>query len=404
MTLTVKGPRTWLGETDCDLADFRAHAGRTTVPADCPTAADIVRNVPLYDAEHLCRLAADPRGRRAIQAELARVLLDGPGIVVFKRAYPDPSVLDRAGAVFDALIEEERAAGTARGDHYAKPGTNDRVWNAVEKLAVRAPEVFTEYHADEMTALVCEAWLGPGYQLTSQVNVVNPGALAQCVHRDYHFGFLTDEHAAAFPAHMHRAAPVLTLQGAVAHCDMPVETGPTMYLPHSQTYEPGYLAWRRPEFRAYFEEHHVQLPLDKGDAVFFSPALFHAAGHNSTADVRRMANLLQISSPFGRSMETVDRERMVNAVFPVLLRRRAEGAPERWLRNVVAACAEGYSFPTNLDLDAPVGGLAPPAPAELVWRALERGASPGELRRELRAAAERRLSRGQATDAGGATP
>ncbi len=45
------------------------------------------------------------------------------------------------------------------------------------------------------------------------------------MHRDYHFGFFSDEGAAAFPAHVHRAAPSLTLQGAVAHCDMPVETG-----------------------------------------------------------------------------------------------------------------------------------------------------------------------------------
>ncbi len=119
---------------------------------------------------------------------------------------------------------------------------------------------------------------------------------------------------------------MLTLQGAVAHCDMPVESGPTMYLPHSQKFEAGYLAWRLPEFRAYFEDHHVQLPLSKGDAVFFNPALFHAAGANHSADIRRAANLLQVSSAFGRAMETVDREAVVGAVYPVLLARKAEGA------------------------------------------------------------------------------
>ena len=36
---------------------------------------------------------------------------------------------------------------------------------------------------------------------------------------------------AAYPAHLHRMSPVLTLQGAVAHCDMPIESGPTMLLP-----------------------------------------------------------------------------------------------------------------------------------------------------------------------------
>ena len=41
-----------------------------------------------------------------------------------------------------------------------------------------------------------------------------------------------------------------------------------------------------------FQSHHVQLPLAKGDAAFFNPALFHAAGSNRTSDVRRIANLL----------------------------------------------------------------------------------------------------------------
>jgi len=191
---------------------------------------------------------------------------------------------------------------------------------------------------------------------------------------------------------VHRLSPVLTLQGAVAHCDMPVDSGPTLYLPYSQTFEPGYLAWRRPEFQAYFKEHHVQLPLAKGDAVFFNPALFHAAGTNRTTDVRRVANLLQVSSAFGRAMETVDRETMANAVYPVLLRRATEGASEEWLANVIAASAEGYPFPTNLDSDPPVDGLAPPSQADLVRRALRERWTPRTLRDGLRAAAERRES------------
>jgi len=312
--------------------------------------------------------------------------------VVLRRAYPDPAVVDRASGAFDALIEEERAQGGARGDHFAKPGANDRVWSALDKMAVRAPEAFVDYYANDMLALVSEAWLGPAYQVTSQVNVVNPGGAAQRVHRDYHLGFLPQERAAAYPAHVHRLSPVLTLQGAVAHCDMPVESGPTLYLPHSQKYEPGYLAWRLPEFIDYFESHHVQLPLEKGDAVFFNPALFHAAGHNRSADIKRMANLLQISSAFGRAMESVDRRAMANAVFPVLLRRKAEGMSEEWLHRVVAATAEGYAFPTNLDLDPPVDGLAPPSQADTLRRAVAESWDPERLDQELHAGALRRQS------------
>ncbi|MEV8593782.1 phytanoyl-CoA dioxygenase family protein [Streptomyces sp. NPDC052012] len=370
-----------------DLDAFRALVEQPTDPTAHPHASAVRDGVLLYDAD---RLAGTDR--REIRAELVAALADGPGIVVVRGAFPDPAVVDRATAVFDALIAEQRASGATAGDHFAVPGANDRVWNALEKAALHDPEAFADYYANDVVALVSSAWLGPGYQITSQINVVNPGGAAQSPHRDYHLGFLSDEAAAAYPPHVHRLSPVLTLQGAVAHCDMPVESGPTLYLPHSQKYEPGYLAWRRPEFRAYFDEHHVQLPLAKGDAVFFNPALFHAAGANRSADIRRMANLLQVSSAFGRAMETVDREAVVNAVYPVLLKRRAEGVGERWLENVVAASAEGYPFPTNLDNDPPVDGLAPPSQADLVRRALREERTPEALRAELRAGAERRES------------
>jgi ectoine hydroxylase-related dioxygenase (phytanoyl-CoA dioxygenase family) len=341
--------------------------------------------VPVYDARRLDR-------GPAVRAEIARVLADGPGLAVFRGAFPDPAVVDRLTAVFDALIAEQRAAGHTAGDHFARPGANDRVWNALEKAARHDPEAFADYYANDVVALVADAWLGPGYQVTSQVNVVNPGGDAQQPHRDYHLGFLANDVAAAYPAHVHRLSPVLTLQGAVAHGDMPVESGPTLYLPYSQLYEPGYLAWRLPEFREYFAGHHVQLPLAKGDAVFFNPALFHAAGANRSADIRRMANLLQISSAFGRAMETVDRAAVAGAVYPVLLRRKAQGAGEEWLERVIAASAEGYPFPTNLDRDPPVEGLAPPAQSELLRRALAEEWTPETLREELRAAAARRES------------
>ena len=44
-----------------------------------------------------------------------------------------------------------------------------------------------------------------------------------------------------------------------------------------------------------------------------------APARTSRPTVRRMANLLQVSSPFGRAMETVDRVAMCRALFPVLL-------------------------------------------------------------------------------------
>ena len=384
--------RTWFSAEGCNVADLIALVEMTTDLADYPHAAAIEHNVVVYDSDALRLAIGDPDRYRSVQAELAAAILDGPGVVVFRAAFADTAVVDAATAVFEQMIADQHALGSQVGDHFAAPGSNDRVWNALEKLALLDPHAFAEYYANEIVALAATAWLGPGYQITSQVNVVNPGGQAQSPHRDYHLGFLADDIAEQFPPHVHRLSPALTLQGAVAHCDMPLESGPTLYLPHSHKYDRGYLAWRRPEFVDYFAAHHVQLPLRCGDAVFFNPAVFHAAGTNRTAAVRRMANLLQVSSPFGRAMETVDRDAMVLAVYPALVTMGADGATQAQIHNAIAACAEGYPFPTNLDRDPPIDGLAPESQAALVARAVAEQWEPVHVQLELKAAAIRRAS------------
>jgi ectoine hydroxylase-related dioxygenase (phytanoyl-CoA dioxygenase family) len=370
MTSTT-APRTsgWLSAADCSLEDFTALVEQQTRLSDYPYADAVESNVLIY-GDNLRAAVRTASGRAAVQTELMRALTDGPGIAVFKQAFDDLSVIDRATEAFLDQIATEKAAGVAGGDHFAKPGANDRVWGALDKLALADPTVFADYYANDIIALISESWLGPGYQVTSQINVVNPGGQAQTAHRDYHLGFMDSARAARFPAQVHRLSPALTLQGAVAHCDMPVETGPTLYLPYSHQYELGYLAFHLPEFTEYFGRSYTQLPLQKGDAAFFNPALFHGAGTNVSSSVRRMANLLQVSSPFGRAMETVDRVAMCRALFPALLERKAAGASDRDLDNVIAASAEGYAFPTNLDRDQPIGGIAPQTQAELVRQAV----------------------------------
>jgi ectoine hydroxylase-related dioxygenase (phytanoyl-CoA dioxygenase family) len=368
-----------LTEGACEIADLLAVLEQHTDLDDYPLAAAVEQEVLVYDSAEL--LAADPAAARA---ELVRAFADGPGVVVLRRAYPDTAVVDRATAVFEEIIAEERAAGGGGADHFAPAGANDRIWNALEKLAVRAPEVFVEYYANPVIALVSHAWLGPGYQMTSQPNVVRPGGKAQVGHRDYHLGFQPSAVIEQFPPHVHRLSPMLTLQGAVAHSDMPVETGPTLYLPHSQKYLPGYLAMNRRDFQQLFVERHVQLPLATGDAAFFNPAVVHGAGTNRTADRRRTANLLQVSSAFGRAMESVDRERVCGAIHAAL------AAAPFDVDAAIAASAEGYAFPTNIDRDPPVDGLAPPTQADLVRRALAEGWSADSFRARLAAHSARR--------------
>jgi ectoine hydroxylase-related dioxygenase (phytanoyl-CoA dioxygenase family) len=355
----------WLGAGSGDFETFRQVVSQTTDHADVPQAVDIVRDIPIYEGAEVDAAAADPASRRALMEEWAFVFAQGPGILVIRQGLAEHATIDRATVVFDAIIAAEKRAAKGGGDHFAKPGANDRIWNSLEKHCLADPGNFAAYYSSHGIALASEAWLGPAYQMTAQVNRVNPGGAAQVPHRDYHLGFMTAERMAQFPAHIHVISPTLTLQGAVAHCDMPLETGPTMLLPFSQQFFEGYLAFSRPEFQTHFAEHHVQLPLAKGDLLFFNPAVMHGAGTNHTTDRFRMVNLLQVSSALGRAMETVDRTRMVRTLYPVL---RAGGVFDA--KNVIAASAEGYPFPTNLDNNPPVGGIAPKTQAQHLLDAL----------------------------------
>jgi ectoine hydroxylase-related dioxygenase (phytanoyl-CoA dioxygenase family) len=210
--------------------------------------------------------------------------------------------------------------------------------------------------------------------MTAQLNVVNPGGAAQSAHRDYHLGFQSAADIERYPLHVQLFSPMLTLQGAIAHVDAPLETGPTLLLPFSQAYDAGYLAMNRPDFKAFFDANHVQLPLEKGDMLFFSPALLHAAGNNRSKDVKRMVNLFQVSSAYGRAMESINRVRMSKALYPALSAAMAAGTLSQGeISAAIASCAEGYPFPTNLDSDPPIGGLAPKSQAKLFHEALEAG-------------------------------
>jgi ectoine hydroxylase-related dioxygenase (phytanoyl-CoA dioxygenase family) len=366
----------WFDSASCSLDDFREIVEQPVDVDDYPRASRTEQGVVIYDAAALT-------ASKECLGELAEVLSKGPGIIVLEGAFA-PETIDAATVAFESIIDGERDIKGDVGDHFATAGDNDRVWNALEKLAIAHPDVFVDYYANNAIALASLAWLGPNYQVTSQINVVRPGGKAQHPHRDYHLGFMEDDEAAQYPPHLHRLSPVITLQGAVAHCDMPIETGPTMYLPNSQKYEPGYVAWRRDDFKQYFADNYCQLPLSKGDAVFFNPAVFHGAGTNKTPDVRRMANLLQLNAAFGRAMEDVDRRAMARAIYPSLLAQLDAGADRAGLDRVIAASAEGYAFPGDLDVDQPVDGLAPPSDAAITRRALDERWTEQQLNERLK--------------------
>jgi ectoine hydroxylase-related dioxygenase (phytanoyl-CoA dioxygenase family) len=182
---------------------------------------------------------------------------------------------------------------------------------------------------------------------------------------------------------------LLTLQCAIAHTDMPLESGPTRFMPYTQQFQKGYIAFRFADYFDWVGPRMSQLPLSKGDAVFFNPAVFHQPGNN-TLQTLRTVGLFQVSSMMGRTMETVDRTKMSKAVWPVLKRWANEigysyidQKGDQGLLNVnnaeanghtngeanldhplkdrqrrllelealIGATCEGYNFPRNHDLD-----------------------------------------------------
>ena len=368
----------YLSSNDCNLEEFSKSLDRTLNQSDVPLAHDIKKNIPIYDVSKIDFLD----DTQTLRTEWANVLHKTAGVLVLKNAYPDTSCIDAATLIFEKIIADEKAATGDKADHFAASGANDRIWNSTQKLCQSDPNTFAKYFSNLAVDTACKAWLGPNYQMTAQINLVRPTGAAQSPHRDYHLGFQTRELAESYPAHVHDLSPVLTLQGAIAHIDMPIESGPTKLLPFSQIYRHGYLAYSQPEFREYFENNYVQIPLNKGDVLFFNPALYHAGGANISKDIHRMANLLQVSSAFGRAMESLDRSGMTRKLYPILAKNN-HNLSEKEIDAAITSCAEGYSFPTNLDTAPPLDGLAPETQANLFRRALTEKMSISDFEKEL---------------------
>lgn len=374
----------YISQDDLNLKEFIDICKQQVSLAEYANAYALEKNILIYEGGKLRKLMEEGEAKELdLKSELYNCLQNGPGVFVIRNFYDDLSVVDRSSVLFAEIIEREKVNQGEVGDHFAKAGANERIWNSFQKICEADPAHFIAYYKNPLYKLVSEAWLGPGYQITAQVNVVKPGGAAQSAHRDYHLGFQLDETVAQYPLTMQVASQYLTLQGAIVHSDMPLETGPTLLLPFSQQYPAGYLAYRNEAFKAFFLANAVQLPLKKGDALFFSPALFHAAGNNHTNN-DRTANLIQVSSAFGKTMESIDRYKMMNLIYPHLLAQMKHGAlSDVELLSIILATGDGYAFPTNLDKVQPIGGAAPENMVQLVRNSLKQDLSFKKFSRTL---------------------
>ena len=337
----------YFSQSDIDYDDLAKICSQKTLQEDYPFADSVSNNVVIYDANYLETFIGDSENELRLKTELHQVLEGGPGVFVIRNLYRHDAI-DQSNNIFEKIVESE---GNTSNDHFAS-GTNTRIWNAFQKVALEDPNAFISYYSNNLLKLVAESWCGPNSQMTAQVNIVRPGGEMQKPHRDYHLGFQENQVVELFPISAHRVSNYLTLQGGVAHTDMPLASGPTMVLPYSQQYELGYLAWRDNACTDFFNDNAVQNQMNKGDGIFFNPALLHGAGSNTTKDFHRIGNLLQISSPFGKTMERIDYLKIINRIYPLLLEHSINKTlSEKLIENVLVCATDGYAFPTNLDND-----------------------------------------------------
>ena len=189
----------WFNDTSCNVDEFRAHQNQQTDPCALSACDTDCKQVPVYDGAALLTALNDETQWQAVMAEWNRSLRTGPGIIVVQGGMNDFGLIDAATKALESIIREEEASSSGKGDHFASAGANSRVWNAHEKLCMQDTETYIRYNGNELVRRISEAWLGPAYQLTTQVNVVRPGGKAQVVHRDYHMGFQTTDQLNVIP-------------------------------------------------------------------------------------------------------------------------------------------------------------------------------------------------------------
>lgn len=377
MNGTGKANRRLLDSSEFKLEEFEQLCSRDVDAHEYPLASSVEKRIPIYDLKE-----ADPNDDalcERLQNEWYNILYSGPGVFVLRGMYDLPNykgVLEATNAAFDRIIERELREFDSKGDHFDTAGKNQRIWNSFGKHAIQDPESFVKYYSNPWLELVSESWLGPGYRISAQVNNVTPGGVAQRSHTDYHLGLQEQDQCSRFPRALQNASKHITLQGAVAHSDMPLDSGPTRLLPFSQQYEPGFLTWRNEKFREYFGRHYVSLPLKLGDGLFFNPGIFHAAGSNDTdpeGGFVRRANLLQIHCTFGRAMESIDTIAMVDKCWEAMKKQyKTIGPNDIRMKALIHAVGDAYPFPTNLDLRPPhADKMMPENEQEVLTRALE---------------------------------
>jgi hypothetical protein len=86
--------------SECRVDEFAALIDQVPDRAAYPHAADVRDRVLIFDSAALRGSVGDDGARADIEAEFVRALTEGPGVVVFRNAFDDLSIVDRVTTAF----------------------------------------------------------------------------------------------------------------------------------------------------------------------------------------------------------------------------------------------------------------------------------------------------------------
>lgn len=300
----------------------------------------VVQSIPFYKNKEI-NPSLNPQilnNLGELKEEINYVLVNGPGILIIKNLI-DKNLVNYSNLVIDNITNKQKPT---KNDHFSN---NLRIWNFYEKFSIQSPTTFIHYHKNPILNLVVDSYLGPKYQISSQINIVKPGSKSQVFHRDYHLGLMELDEIKKYPPNIQTSSMNLTLQGLIAHSDINKINGSTKFVPFSQNNKKGYLEIKNKKIIKECEQNYLQLNLEKGDAVFFNPAIYHAAGENND-NKDRIANIFQFNSAFSKPMEKVNNNLIKKSVNNHILNSSLDYYE---LHNIYSFVYDNYNYPKNLD-------------------------------------------------------
>lgn len=120
---------------DCHVADFEALVGQSLDPNVLESTDSVERNIPIHDARTPESHLSDPARRLALMGEWGKILSDLSGVLVLKGAIADSAALNAASAIYEQIIETEKAAGAGGGSFRTERGERPRLELASALLA-----------------------------------------------------------------------------------------------------------------------------------------------------------------------------------------------------------------------------------------------------------------------------